>query len=125
LYEAYPRLDIDVEHEQKLLLEHDVIIFQHPFYWYSTPPILKQWQDLVLQHGWAYGSTGTALQGKTFLSAISAGAGEGAYCSAGYNHGAAATRPRRTDRPAVRHAVSSAIRGIRHPRPHTRGHRPA
>jgi glutathione-regulated potassium-efflux system ancillary protein KefG len=85
LYEAYPRLDIDVEHEQKLLLEHDVIIFQHPFYWYSTPPILKQWQDLVLQHGWAYGSKGTALQGKTFLSAISAGAGEGAYCSAGYN----------------------------------------
>lgn len=85
LYEAYPRLDIDVPAEQQLLLEHDVIVFQHPFYWYSTPPILKQWQDLVLEHGWAYGSEGTALVGKTFLSAVSAGGTEGAYCSQGYN----------------------------------------
>ncbi|KPJ83018.1 MAG: NAD(P)H oxidoreductase [Gemmatimonas sp. SG8_23] len=85
LYEAYPRLDIDVEREQALLLEHDVIAFQHPFYWYSTPPILKQWQDLVLEHGWAYGSTGTQLVGKDFISIISAGGGEQAYCSVGYN----------------------------------------
>lgn len=28
---------------------------QHPFYWYSTPALLKEWQDLVLEHGWAYG----------------------------------------------------------------------
>ena len=61
LYEAYPRLDIDIAREQSLLLEHDVIVFQHPFYWYSTPPILKQWQDLVLEHGWAYGSKGIRL----------------------------------------------------------------
>ncbi len=85
LYEAYPRLDIDVEREQELLLTHDVIAFQHPFFWYSTPPILKQWQDLVLEHGWAYGSDGNALQGKDFISIISAGGGEAAYCSAGYN----------------------------------------
>ena len=85
LYEEYPRLDIDVEREQALLLEHDVIVFQHPFYWYSTPPILKQWQDLVLEHGWAYGSEGTKLAGKDFLSIITAGGGEPAYCSAGYN----------------------------------------
>jgi glutathione-regulated potassium-efflux system ancillary protein KefG len=85
LYEAYPRLDIDVEYEKQLLIDHDVIAFQHPFYWYSTPPILKQWQDLVLEHGWAYGSEGTALQGKTFLPIISTGGSEEAYCSAGYN----------------------------------------
>ena len=85
LYEAYPRLDIDVEYEQQLLIDHDVIAFQHPFYWYSTPPILKQWQDLVLEHGWAYGSEGTALQGKTFVPIISTGASEEAYCSEGYN----------------------------------------
>lgn len=85
LYEAYPRLDIDVEREQALLVDHDVVAFQHPFYWYSTPPILKQWQDLVLEHGWAYGSEGTALRGKTFLPIISTGGGEQAYCSAGYN----------------------------------------
>jgi len=85
LYEAYPRFDIDVEHEKQLLLDHDVVVFQHPFYWYSTPPILKQWQDLVLEHGWAYGSEGDALRGKTFLSIISTGGSEQAYCSAGYN----------------------------------------
>ncbi len=85
LYEAYPRLDIDVEREQRLLLDHDVVAFQHPFYWYSTPPILKQWQDLVLEHGWAYGSEGDALQGKSLIPFISAGGGEMAYCTAGYN----------------------------------------
>ena len=83
--EAYPKLDIDVKREQELLLEHDAIVFQFPFYWYSTPPILKQWQDLVLEHGWAYGSTGNALQGKTFGTVLSAGGTEAAYCSAGKN----------------------------------------
>ena len=37
LYEAYPDLDIDVPREQELLSEHSVVVFQHPFYWYSTP----------------------------------------------------------------------------------------
>ena len=86
LYEAYPRLDIDIAHEQQLLDDHDVIVFQHPFYWYSTPPILKQWQDLVLEHGWAYGSEGNELRGKTFLPIISAGGTPQAYCAEGYNH---------------------------------------
>ena len=61
LYEEYYDFNIDVEREKKLLVEHDIIIFHHPFFWYSTPAILKQWQDLVLEHGWAYGSKGTAL----------------------------------------------------------------
>lgn len=85
LYEAYPRLDVEVEREQRLLAEHDVVVLQFPFYWYSTPPLLKQWQDLVLEHGWAYGSTGTALQGKSLLCAVSAGGGAGAYRPEGYN----------------------------------------
>jgi glutathione-regulated potassium-efflux system ancillary protein KefG len=85
LYESYPDLAIDVRREQGLLLEHDVIVFQHPFFWYSTPAILKEWQDLVLQHGWAYGSKGTALRGKTMLSAITTGGREAAYSRIGYN----------------------------------------
>ena len=56
LYEEYPDFDIDIKREQQLLIEHDLIILQHPFYWYSTPALLKQWEDLVLEHGWAYGS---------------------------------------------------------------------
>ena len=54
LYEAYPDFDIDAE--QRLLEAHDIVIFQQPFYWYSVPPLIKQWCDLVLEHGWAYGS---------------------------------------------------------------------
>ncbi|MBB6431120.1 NAD(P)H-dependent oxidoreductase [Algisphaera agarilytica] len=85
LYDHYPDFMIDVEREQRLCEEHDVIIFQHPFYWYSTPSIVKEWLDLVLQHGWAYGSTGDALSGKLFLQAMSAGGDASTYTKDGYN----------------------------------------
>jgi glutathione-regulated potassium-efflux system ancillary protein KefG len=85
LYEAYPTLDIDVKHEQQLLLDHDVIIFQHPFYWYSSPAIIKQWLDLVLEHGWAYGSSGVALTGKKLMNAISCGGPRSVYSPEGRN----------------------------------------
>lgn len=85
LYEAYPAFDIDVRREQALLIEHDLIVLQHPFYWYSAPALVKQWEDLVLEHGWAYGSTGHALRGKQWLSVISTGGRAEAYRHAGYN----------------------------------------
>jgi glutathione-regulated potassium-efflux system ancillary protein KefG len=85
LYEAYPDFDIDVPAEQTSLLAHDVIVLQHPFFWYSTPAILKQWQDLVLEHGWAYGSRGTALRGKRLMSAVTTGGREEAYGPGGRN----------------------------------------
>lgn len=85
LYETYPDFEIDIAREQQLLTEHDLIILQHPFYWYSTPALLKQWQDLVLEHGWAYGSQGKALRGKGVLSVISTGGGPGAYQADGLN----------------------------------------
>ncbi|MEP7141766.1 MAG: NAD(P)H-dependent oxidoreductase [Ferruginibacter sp.] len=85
LYQVYPDLDIDVAHEKKLLLEHDIIIMQHPFYWYSAPAIIKQWQDLVLEHGWAYGSGGNALTGKPILNAISCGGSREVYRREGRN----------------------------------------
>ncbi|MCG7947707.1 MAG: NAD(P)H-dependent oxidoreductase [Candidatus Thiodiazotropha taylori] len=86
LYAEYPDFQIDIDREQQRLLEHDVIIFQHPLYWYSTPAILKEWQDLVLEHDFAYGSKGTALHGKLFFNALSAGGSEAAYRAEGYNH---------------------------------------
>lgn len=86
LYAEYPTLIIDVDREQNRLLAHDVVVFLHPLYWYSTPAILKEWQDLVLEHDFAYGSKGTALHGKIFFSAITAGGTETAYCEKGYNH---------------------------------------
>jgi glutathione-regulated potassium-efflux system ancillary protein KefG len=86
LYQHYPDFDIDVGREQQLLAEHDVIVMQHPFYWYSTPSILKEWQDLVLEHGWAYGRDGNALEGKLLLTAVSTGAAARAYAEDGSNH---------------------------------------
>jgi glutathione-regulated potassium-efflux system ancillary protein KefG len=85
LYEIYPSLNIDVKREQQLLLDHDVIVFQHPFYWYSAPAIMKEWQDLVLEHGWAYGKNGHHLKGKITMNAITTGGPESAYAKGGYN----------------------------------------
>src|SRR5882757_8032391 len=64
LYEEYPTFQIDACREQGLLREHDVIVFQHPFYWYSCPALLKEWLDLVLEYNFAYGDYGTELSGK-------------------------------------------------------------
>ncbi len=86
LYEAYPEYLVDVEREKDLLLHHDIIIWQHPFYWYSCPPLLKQWIDMVLEVGWAYGPGGNQLENKKLLQCISTGGSESAYTAAG-SHG--------------------------------------
>ncbi len=86
LYGEYPDYRIDIDREQQRLRDHDIVVFLFPMYWYSTPSILKEWQDLVLEYGFAYGSDGTALHGKTFLCVLSAGGAESAYRADGYNH---------------------------------------
>ncbi|SMY18002.1 MULTISPECIES: NAD(P)H-dependent oxidoreductase [Photobacterium] len=86
LYAEYPRYRIDIDKEQQRLRDHDVIVFMFPLYWYSTPSLLKEWQDLVLEYGFAYGSEGTALQGKKFLCALTAGGSESSYRKEGFNH---------------------------------------
>lgn len=73
LYEAYPDFMINVAKEQALLMSHDVIVFQHPVYWYSCPAILKEWMDLVLEHGFAYGTGCSSLADKYFISSITTG----------------------------------------------------
>ena len=85
LYASYPDEVIDVEKEQALLLAHDRIVFQFPFYWYSSPSLLKKWQDEVLSFGWAYGPGGTKLNGKEFMLVISTGGPAESYQAGGYN----------------------------------------
>ena len=85
LYASYPDFLIDVPHEQHLCETHDIIVFQHPFYWYSTPAIVKEWFDLVLEHDWAYGTRGNALAGKLTFQALTAGGDADAYRHGGYN----------------------------------------
>ncbi len=85
LYANYPRLKINTDAEQAALLEHDVVVMQFPFYWYSTPAILKEWQDLVLEFGWAYGPGGDKLHGKKLVPVVSLGGAEDAYHPTGRN----------------------------------------
>ncbi len=86
LYAEYPRHNIDIDAEQARLLEHDIILFQCPLFWYSTPSLIKEWQDLVLEHGFAYGSGGDKLSGKTMMFALTAAGPEDAYTPSGYQH---------------------------------------
>lgn len=86
LYAEYPRNNIDIDKEQQRLLDHDVILFQFPLFWYSTPSLIKEWQDLVLEHGFAYGAGGDKLAGKRMMLAITAAGPEDAYTKDGYQH---------------------------------------
>ncbi len=86
LYAEYPRYEIDIDREQQRLLDHDVVLFQFPLFWYSTPSIVKEWLDLILEHGFAYGSEGNALAGKRMMLAVTAAGPEDAYTTNGYQH---------------------------------------
>jgi len=83
LYERYPDFNIDIDAEKELLKQHDIIVWHHPFYWYSCPPLMKQWIDLVLEFGWAYGPGGNALEGKWCFNAITTGSSLQNYCQDG------------------------------------------
>jgi len=85
LYELYPDFNIDVEREKALLTAHRVLVWQHPFYMYSAPALLKQWIDLVLEHGWAHGRGGDALKGKLVFNALTSGGTRKEYAAGGYN----------------------------------------
>ncbi|MEF1256063.1 glutathione-regulated potassium-efflux system ancillary protein KefG [Vibrio sp. M260112] len=84
LYAHYPDFFVDVSAEQKLLAEHDVIVFHHPLFMYSCPALLKEWLDRVIGKGFAFGK-GEALKGKYWRSVITTGGQEGAFGKTGYN----------------------------------------
>lgn len=86
LYAEYPRFDIDTDTEQERLLTHDVVVFQFPLFWYSTPALIKEWIDLTLEHGFAYGAGGDKLAGKTMMLALTAAGLQEAYTHEGYQH---------------------------------------
>jgi glutathione-regulated potassium-efflux system ancillary protein KefG len=87
LYATYPDFQIDADAEQALLAEHDVIVFQHPVYWYNTTPLFKLWQDKVLTPGWASTMDGSPSQlvGKKAVVAVTAGVPAEHYTPEGAN----------------------------------------
>jgi len=86
LYALYPDFRVDKESEQALLRDADLIVFQFPLFWYSSPALLKQWIDAVFEYGFAFGKEGTALHGKSLLLAVSSGGPAEAYQAGGYNN---------------------------------------
>jgi putative NADPH-quinone reductase len=79
LYDLYPYFHIDVEEEQRQMLEHDLIVVQHPFVWYNMPALLKLWLDEVWYYGFSYGPGGDKLKGKKFLLSITTGGAQNVY----------------------------------------------
>ena len=42
-------------------------------FWYNAPALMRQWFESVLEHGFAYGSKGKALEGKKLILSITTG----------------------------------------------------
>lgn len=83
LESVYPEGNINSRAEQELLRQHDRIILQFPLYWYQCPPMLKKWQDEVLQEGFAYGPGSSALMDKELGLVLSIGVAEREYQAGG------------------------------------------
>jgi glutathione-regulated potassium-efflux system ancillary protein KefG len=73
LYHRYPHGYINIPTEQKALERADIVVLQHPFYWYNVPALLKEWIDSTLTSGWAFGPNGNALKDKCWTHAITTG----------------------------------------------------
>jgi glutathione-regulated potassium-efflux system ancillary protein KefG len=87
---AYPSgMDMfqDGEREAGRLLSADRIVLQFPIQWYSTPPLLKAWQDAVLTRMYyiAYEREGRQLEGRPLMIAATAGNVPEAYRHGGRN----------------------------------------
>jgi glutathione-regulated potassium-efflux system ancillary protein KefG len=81
----YPDSRIDAAAEQDAALQAARIVFQFPLYWFSTPPMLKAWQDAVYAVGFAYGPGGTRLRGKLLQPVLTAGGAQEKYRPGGHN----------------------------------------
>ncbi|PJM74983.1 NAD(P)H-dependent oxidoreductase [Bifidobacterium simiarum] len=84
-YAAYPDFHVDKDHEQQLVDAADRLVFEFPFYWYSAPALLKQWEDAVLTSDWAYGNA-HALAGKEIQVVTTTGSPADTYTPEGRHH---------------------------------------
>lgn len=85
-YAEYPNFSVNADKEHELLEAADRVILQFPFYWYSSPALLKEWEDEVITAGWAYGG-GHALKGKELKLVVTTGSDAAKYRKDGeYSH---------------------------------------
>lgn len=87
LYPTGITMERNSAREAARLLAADRIVLQFPMQWYSTPALLKQWQDIVLTRmayvNWA--TEGAKLAGKPLMVAATMGAEEATYRPEGRN----------------------------------------
>ena len=79
---------VDGAAEARALLEADRIVLQFPIQWYSTPALLKAWQDAVLTRMYyVHADTeGSKLAGTPLMVAATAGNTAAAYGRGGTNY---------------------------------------
>ncbi|AZN72889.1 flavodoxin family protein [Georhizobium profundi] len=86
--EARIDLDTDAARDAQMLLNADRIVLQFPIQWYSTPSLLKSWQDAVLTRMYYLEreAEGDRLAGTPMMIAATAGNIPAAYARGGQNH---------------------------------------
>jgi glutathione-regulated potassium-efflux system ancillary protein KefG len=52
---------------------------------YSAPPMIKQWIDMVLEHGWAHGEGGCNMAHMIVFHTLTTGGAREGYSRNGYN----------------------------------------
>lgn len=77
-YAEYPNFSVNADTEHELLEAADRVILQFPFYWYSSPALLKEWEDEVITAGWAYAGA-HALKGKELKLVVTTGSDAAKY----------------------------------------------
>lgn len=82
----YPDGQIQVQKEQKLLMENQRIIFQFPLFWYSSPALLKKWEDEVLVEHFANTNSLGYLRNKELGLVITLGQPHREYQAGGSEH---------------------------------------
>ena len=84
-YAEYPNFSVNADTEHELLEAADRVILQFPFYWYSSPALLKDGRR-GHHRGWAYGG-GHALKGKELKLVVTTGSDAAKYRKDGeYSH---------------------------------------
>lgn len=83
----YPDGQIDVDREVARVLAAKRFALQFPIQWYSTPPLLKAWQDTVLTRMFYINpkTEGDLIAGRPMLVAATSGNRPQAYTAAGIN----------------------------------------
>jgi putative NADPH-quinone reductase len=87
VYGLYPTDEVDITAEVQRLLSVQRLVLQFPVQWYSTPALLKNWQDQVLTQMYyiAYKAQGQKLEGLPVMVVATAGNTPEAYSETGAN----------------------------------------